>query len=78
MNIGNDPASSRCYKLAELVLEVTASESEIVFEPLPVDDPTQRRPDLSLARAEIGFEPQVALREGLERTAPWFARKLGV
>ena len=52
--------------------------SEIIFEPLPVDDPTQRRPDLTLARAVLGFESQVSLREGLERTAPWFARKLGV
>jgi dTDP-glucose 4,6-dehydratase len=77
MNIGND-GEFTLLELAELVLEVTGSSSEIVFEPLPVDDPTQRRPDLSLARSVIGFEPQVALREGLERTAPWFAAKLGL
>jgi UDP-glucuronate decarboxylase len=45
-----------------------------VFEPLPVDDPTQRRPDITLARTELGWEPQVQLREGLERTATWFRR----
>jgi dTDP-glucose 4,6-dehydratase len=77
MNIGND-GEFTLNELAKLVLEVTNSDSEIIHEPLPVDDPTQRRPDLTLARATFGFEPRVKLREGLERTAPWFARKLGV
>jgi dTDP-glucose 4,6-dehydratase len=77
MNIGNDGEFS-LLELAELVREVTNSSSDILFEPLPVDDPTQRRPDLALARTVLGFEPKVALREGLERTAPWFAEKLGV
>jgi UDP-glucuronate decarboxylase len=53
---------------------VTGSKSELVFEPLPVDDPTQRRPDITLAREALGWEPQVQLREGLERTAAWFGR----
>jgi dTDP-glucose 4,6-dehydratase len=77
MNIGND-GEFTLQELAKLVLQVTGSSSEIVYEPLPVDDPTQRRPDLTLARRELNFEPQVALREGLERTASWFAEKLGV
>jgi UDP-glucuronate decarboxylase len=55
------------------VLEMTGSKSEIVFEPLPTDDPTQRRPDISLAAKVMGWRPEVALREGLERTIPWFA-----
>lgn len=77
VNIGND-GEFTLLQLAELVLAVTGSSSEIVFESLPVDDPTQRRPDLSLARSVLGFQPKVSLREGLERTAPWFASKLGV
>jgi dTDP-glucose 4,6-dehydratase len=71
MNIGN-PNEFTVGELAQLVLEVTGSRSEIVYEPLPVDDPTQRRPDISLAREVLGWEPQIQLREGLERTAPWF------
>jgi dTDP-glucose 4,6-dehydratase len=77
MNIGND-GEFTLNELAKLVLEITASSSEIVYEPLPVDDPTQRKPDLTLAREVIGFEPRVALREGLERTAAYFAAKLGL
>jgi dTDP-glucose 4,6-dehydratase len=77
MNIGND-GEFTLNELAKLVLEITGSNSEVVYEPLPVDDPTQRKPDLTLARQVIGFEPQVALREGLERTAEYFAAKLGL
>ena len=51
---------------------MTGSSSEIVFEPLPVDDPTQRKPDLTLARTTLGWEPTIQLREGLERTAAYF------
>ena len=76
VNIGND-GEFTLLELAELVLSVTGSSSQIVFEPLPVDDPTQRRPDLTLARSVLDFQPKVSLQEGLERTAPWFARKLG-
>jgi UDP-glucuronate decarboxylase len=63
-------------ELAELVLEVTGSSSEIVHEELPVDDPKQRRPDLTIARDRLGWEPSVALRDGLERTAEYFRRVL--
>ncbi|MBW3547075.1 MAG: GDP-mannose 4,6-dehydratase [Actinobacteria bacterium] len=70
VNIGN-PVEHTVTELAELVLEVTGSSSSVVFEPLPVDDPTQRRPDIALARRVLGWEPEVSLREGLARTACW-------
>jgi dTDP-glucose 4,6-dehydratase len=67
VNIGN-PDEFTLLELAETVKEVTASESEIVFEALPVDDPRQRRPDIALARELLGWEPEVSLRDGLRRT----------
>jgi dTDP-glucose 4,6-dehydratase len=75
VNIGN-PVEFTVHELAEMVLEVTGSSSEIVYEPLPVDDPTQRQPDITLARTALGWEPRVGLREGLERTAAWFRQIL--
>ncbi|MGD9755205.1 MAG: UDP-glucuronic acid decarboxylase family protein [Acidimicrobiia bacterium] len=77
MNIGND-GEFTLNELAKYVLEITNTSSEIVYEALPVDDPTQRKPDLTLARSVLGFEPQVQLRDGLVLTAEYFARKLGV
>jgi UDP-glucuronate decarboxylase len=73
VNIGN-PNEFSVRELAEIVLEVTGSASEIVFEPLPMDDPTQRRPDITLAREILGWEPTVDLHTGVARTAEWFAR----
>jgi nucleoside-diphosphate-sugar epimerase len=73
VNIGN-PGEFTVLELAELVIEVTNSDSDIVYEPLPVDDPTPRRPDISRARNELGWEPRIDLREGLTRTAEWLAR----
>jgi dTDP-glucose 4,6-dehydratase len=75
VNIGN-PDEYTILQLAELAVEVTGSSSEIVFEPLPVDDPTQRQPDITLARERLGWEPEVPLRTGLERTAEYFRRVL--
>jgi dTDP-glucose 4,6-dehydratase len=75
VNIGN-PGEFTVRELADLVLEVTGSPSEIVEEPLPVDDPTQRQPDLRLARERLGWEPTIPLREGLARTAEWFRQAL--
>jgi nucleoside-diphosphate-sugar epimerase len=77
VNVGN-PGEFTVRELAELVLELTGSRSDIVYEPLPVDDPTQRRPDITLAREQLGWEPVVPLREGLERTAAWFRQSLGL
>jgi dTDP-glucose 4,6-dehydratase len=75
VNIGNDTETT-VAELARLALEVTGSSSTIVHEALPVDDPTQRKPDLTLARAELGWAPTVPLREGLERTTAYFRTKL--
>jgi dTDP-glucose 4,6-dehydratase len=73
MNIGN-PNEFTVLELARKVVEITGSSSEVVYEPLPVDDPTQRQPDISLARRVLGWEPQVPLEDGLRRTAAWFGR----
>ena len=70
LNMGN-PCEFTMRELAETVLEITASASEIRFEPLPADDPRQRRPDITLART-LGWEPKVALREGLAHTIDYF------
>ena len=73
INIGN-PGEFTIRELADIVVELTGSDSEIVHEPLPVDDPMQRQPDITKARELLGWEPQVALREGLARTIEHFAR----
>ncbi|MBV8387285.1 MAG: SDR family oxidoreductase [Acidimicrobiia bacterium] len=73
MNIGN-PNEFTVLELAQKVIELTGSSSEIVYEPLPVDDPTQRKPDISLAKRVLGWEPVIPVEEGLRRTAAWFAR----
>jgi dTDP-glucose 4,6-dehydratase len=71
MNLGN-PGEFTVLELAKIVIEVTGSDSEIVFEPLPVDDPTRRRPDITLAREVLGWEPEVELRAGVARLAGWY------
>jgi hypothetical protein len=75
VNIGN-PDEYTILQLAELAVEVTGSSAGIVFQPLPVDDPTQRQPDITIAREKLGWEPTVSLRDGLERTADYFRRVL--
>jgi len=70
VNIGN-PNEFTVAELAGLVVELTGSTSRIVHEPLPVDDPTRRRPDITLARERLGWEPRTDLRTGLTRTAEW-------
>jgi dTDP-glucose 4,6-dehydratase len=77
MNIGN-PNEFTMLELADVVREVTGRGVDVVFEPLPVDDPTQRKPDITLARSILGWEPKTELREGLAVTAEVFARRLGV
>ena len=67
VNIGN-PDEFTLLELAETVLELTGSSSELVYEALPVDDPKQRRPDISLAKELLGWSPEVSLRDGLKRT----------
>jgi dTDP-glucose 4,6-dehydratase len=70
-NVGN-PVEFTIRELAELVLEMTGSRSELAMHPLPEDDPKVRQPDITVARAVLGWEPKVPLREGLERTIPYF------
>ncbi len=73
INLGN-PVERSIRSLAELVLEITGSSSELVTLPLPEDDPTRRCPDITLARQVLGFEPKVSLEEGLAHTVDWFAQ----
>src|ERR687884_558917 len=76
VNLGN-PAEFTILELAETVIRVTGSTSEIVFEALPVDDPQVRQPDITRAKQILGWEPQVELREGLTRTIEHYTRVLG-
>ena len=75
VNIGN-PNEFTILELAGLVIELTGSKSELVRMALPADDPTQRQPDISIARERLGWEPKVALREGLGKTIEYFEGKL--
>lgn len=75
INIGN-PEEFTILELAQLVLELTKSTSRIVFRDLPSDDPTQRRPDISLADNLLGWRPKVNLRTGLALTADWYQAKI--
>jgi dTDP-glucose 4,6-dehydratase len=77
MNIGN-PYELSMRELAELIRDLTGSSSELTFIPRPVDDPTVRQPDITLARAALGWDPKVGLEEGLQRTINWFASQLQV
>jgi len=71
VNIGN-PGEFTIRELAELVIELTGSKSKLVFLPLPADDPTQRKPDISLAKEKLDWEPKIPLREGLKKTIEYF------
>jgi nucleoside-diphosphate-sugar epimerase len=74
VNIGN-PVEFTVNDFAAMVLRLTGSKSRVVYKPLPQDDPRQRRPDIALARARLGWEPKVALEEGLQQTIDWFRTK---
>ena len=71
VNIGN-PSEITMLELARMVRDLCGSRSEIVFEPLPVDDPRRRRPDIGVARELLGWEPRVPLEQGLNRTIAWW------
>jgi dTDP-glucose 4,6-dehydratase len=77
VNIGN-PVEFTILECAQAVLEVTGSKSELRFEPLPQDDPTRRQPDITLARALLGWEPKISLKEGLAKSLDFFRRKAGL
>ena len=76
INLGNTREFS-ILELAKMVIEITGSRSDIVGKPLPGDDPKQRQPDISKARAQLGWEPTVPVREGLTRTVAYFRELLG-
>jgi len=71
VNLGN-PGELTVVELAEMILELTGSPSPVVHQPLPVDDPRRRRPDISAAMRILGWTPQIPLRDGLERTIAWW------
>ena len=75
VNLGT-PVEFTILELAKMVIRMTGSASRIVFSPLPQDDPVQRRPDITLAREKIGWEPHVPLEEGLGRTIAYFQQVL--
>ena len=77
VNIGN-PHEMTVLELAELVLDVTGSQSAIEFVARPQDDPMVRRPDITLARTVLGWEPQVAVRDGMVATVDWFREPVAV
>ena len=77
LNLGN-PGEFTMRELAELVLELTGSSSQLEFHPLPADDPRQRKPDIAKAEKLIEFAPNITLRDGLERTIADFRARLGV
>lgn len=71
VNTGN-PEEFTMLELATMVIELTGSQSKIVFQPLPSDDPKQRKPDITLAKEKLGWEPKIQLREGLVKTIEYF------
>jgi len=75
VNIGN-PGEFTMLELAEQVLKLTKSKSKIVHKPLPSDDPKQRRPDITLAKKHLKWEPTIPLAEGLKKTIAYFKTKV--
>jgi UDP-glucuronate decarboxylase len=77
MNIGN-PGEFTILQLAEKVIELTNTQSKIVYRDMPSDDPQQRKPDITEAQKVLGWEPKVQLEEGLKKTIEYFAKDLGL
>lgn len=75
INIGN-PTEMTVKQFAEVILKITGSSSKITYKPLPVDDPKQRRPDISKAKRLLGWEPKVSLEEGIKKTIEYFRTKI--
>lgn len=75
VNLGN-PHEFTIRELAERIVDMTGSGSRLIFKPLPSDDPTQRRPDISLAREKLAWEPRIQLEEGLRKTIAYFEEQL--
>ena len=77
VNVGSD-IEIDILTLAKLIIQLTKSDSELVFMPLPEDDPPNRKPDISLAKQKLGWEPKVELSTGLELTINYFRKELGL
>jgi UDP-glucuronate decarboxylase len=75
VNLGN-PREFTILELAELVIRMTDSRAKIIFKPLPQDDPTQRKPDITMAESNLGWQPKIPLEEGLEKTIAYFREQL--
>ncbi len=75
VNIGN-PDEFTILEFAQMVLKVVKTKSKIIFKPLPVDDPKQRRPDITLAKKQLKWSPKIKLEEGLKSTIAWFSANL--
>jgi UDP-glucuronate decarboxylase len=75
VNLGN-PCEFSVRQIAEMVIELTGSNSKLIFLPLPSDDPRQRQPDITLARSALSWEPKVALQDGLKETIGYFRNLL--
>ncbi len=76
VNLGN-PAEYQVRDLAEMILRLTGSSSPIAYQPLPMDDPKKRQPDISLARENLGWEPHIEVEEGLKVTIDYFRERIG-
>lgn len=76
VNLGN-PTERTILEFAELIIKLTNSNSKIVYKPLPGDDPAKRRPDISLAKEKLGWEPVVNIEDGLLKTIKYFEQKIG-
>ena len=77
INMGN-PGEFTMLELAKQVLKIVGGKSKLAFYPLPTDDPKQRQPDISLAKEKLGWEPKVALKDGLKETVAYFKELLTV
>ncbi|MFH1459887.1 MAG: UDP-glucuronic acid decarboxylase family protein [Candidatus Omnitrophota bacterium] len=75
LNLGN-PTEYNMFDLANLIIKSVQSQSKIIFEPLPQDDPKRRKPDITKAKKILKWEPKITLEEGINMTAKWFSRKL--
>jgi dTDP-glucose 4,6-dehydratase len=75
VNIGN-PTEMTIEEIARVIIEMTGSRSQVVYKPLPTDDPKVRKPDITRARTLLGWEPKVPLREGLTKTIEYFRTKV--
>ena len=77
VNLGN-PSERTILDFAKLIIKLTNSNSKIIHKPLPLDDPSKRQPDITLAKKELNFEPKVDIEEGLIKTIEYFKNKLNL